>query len=192
MVESQPSKLLVASSILVSRSKRLSRFSAALLLFALAGSAICQAPQPPDIEKSFESLFRSVESLKGVPRGAIGLTEAEGQVLTDIANDWVAKGRAYSEAERLLRREAFFQSIEADEYPAKVVERRAKELAQRVADLQVARARGLQEQLQKLRASLGVERFQTVEAFVRSKAPDSPFFPLPPGQVVIEHRPAKK
>jgi hypothetical protein len=113
-------------------------------------------------------------------------------VLSDVANEWVSKGRAYSDAERLLRREALYQSIEAEEYPAKVVEKRAKELGQRIADLQVERARGLQEQLQKLRASLGVERFQTVEAFVHSKAPDAPFFPPPLGQVKIEHRPATK
>jgi hypothetical protein len=146
-------------------------------LVALSSNALCQTPPPVDVEKSFESLFRSVEALKGVPRGAIGLTEAEGQVLRDIANEWGAKGRAYSEAERLLRREAFFQSIEAEEYPAKVVEKRAKELTQRVTNLQAERARALQAQLQKLRASLGVERFQEVEAFVRSKAPDSSFFP---------------
>ena len=177
MVESQPSKLLVASSILVSRSKRLYGFPSALLLVALAANALCQTPQPPDTEKSFESLFLLVATLKEIPRGAMGLTEPEVQVLRDIATEWAAKGRAYSDAEKLLRREALFQSIEAEEYPAKVVEKRAKELTQRVSNLQVERARAFQDQLQKLRASLGIERFQTVEAFVRSKAADSSFFP---------------
>jgi hypothetical protein len=118
-----------------------------------------------------------VAALKEVPRGAMGLTEPETRVLTDVAKEWASKGRAYSDAEKLLRREALYQSIEADEYPAKVVEKRAKELAQRVTNLQAERARALQEQLQKLRASLGDERFQSVEAFIRARAPNSSFFP---------------
>jgi hypothetical protein len=46
----------------------------------------------------------------------------------------------------------------------------------------------IHDQVQRLRESFGAERFPVVEAFVRAKAPDSSFFPLPGGA----HATAKK
>jgi hypothetical protein len=162
-------------------------------LAALASVALSQTAPPADSDATYGSFLWAVVAQKTdlrrpSPGEAIGLTEAEAQVLSDVAEEWASKGRGYFAAERSLRREAFFQSIEAEELPAKVVEQRAKKLAERLSNLQGERARAIQEQVQKLRASLGAERFQLIEAFIRSKAPTGGFFPAPAGPVHIQVR----
>src|SRR6267154_3269281 len=93
MVESQPSKLLVASSILVSRSiPNSSRIGIAIVFGAMACIGLSQSPA--DVEQTFGSFLSAVAAFdrsptsRPAPRAVIGLTEPEAQFLNAVATEW--------------------------------------------------------------------------------------------------------
>jgi hypothetical protein len=165
----------------------MSRLLRAGLAFIALGSLsrlACQTSDPPaidsDVYLSFfrEAAYQTVE-INGEPtdlvqpsiQDAIGIEEREGQAVLEAAADCEGEIKLLEVNARALVFESRLRA--ANE------EKPSDDLANRLKELDARRIQIILSTVQRLKASLGPERFKVVDDYIRAHANGEPFFHVP-------------
>ena len=106
------------------------------------------------------------------PKDAIGLSDQEARTLNELALECDSEHQSLNDAVRRLTWEARMHAIGSGSVPA--------ELSRQLRDLDNQRRLMVLDHLKKLQAAFGEVRFQTLDAFVRSREKTGSFFPPDP------------
>ncbi len=122
---------------------------------------------------------------QSTPKDVIGLSDQEAQALNELAAECYSENQSLNGTVRRLTWEARMHAIGSGSVP--------KELSLQLRELDDQRRLMLVDHRQKLQAAFGDARFQTLDAFVRSREKAGVFFPPDPtGRPVLKKAAAPK
>lgn len=125
------------------------------------------------------------DSSQPTPKDAIGLTDQEARILNELAASCRAEHLLLNDAVRQLTWERRMRAMESEKV--------AEEFPRKLKELDHRRILMVLDHLKRLQVAFGEARFQTLDAFVRSREKAGVFFPTDPtGRPVVMKKAAPK